>query len=84
MDIRDFIYQVEDIRNGVLEEVHVSILKFYYDEALNTNAIMPHVLAYGSQTDVSNERLWYYYDGTSEMERIRLGRRQIRAPFLSL
>lgn len=42
--ISDYVYQVEDIRNGVVDNVHACCLKFYSDDSLNREAIIPHVL----------------------------------------
>lgn len=39
----DFVYQVEDLRFGIIDDVHGSRLKFYQDEKLDTVVIMPHV-----------------------------------------
>ncbi len=41
----DFVFQVEDLRNGALEEVHASRLKFYSDSSLNKKAIFSHVIS---------------------------------------
>lgn len=39
------MYQVEDLLNGQFEYVHASRLKFNSDAALDTVAILPHVLS---------------------------------------
>jgi len=53
--VSDYVYQVEDLRNGSLEEAHASRLRFYSDSALNTEAIMSHVLT--SETGMPVQRL---------------------------
>lgn len=42
--INDYVYQVEDLRDGTLEEAHISRLNFYHDPSLDTEAIMSHVI----------------------------------------
>ena len=42
--INDYVYQVEDLRNGELQDVHVTRLKFYHDDSLNEEAILSHVV----------------------------------------
>ena len=49
----EFVYQVEDLRNGALEDIHATRLKFYRDSSLNTEAIMLHVLSSESGMVVS-------------------------------
>ena len=53
--LSDLVYLVEDLRNGLTEEIHASRLRFYSDSALNTEAIMPHVLV--SETGMQISRL---------------------------
>ena len=53
--LNDHVYQVEDLRNGIIEEAHVSSLKFYKDSSLDKEAIMPHVLS--SETGMPVSRL---------------------------
>ena len=43
--ISEYVYQVEDHRNGALEDVHASRLLFYSDSQLDTEAVMSHVLS---------------------------------------
>ena len=43
--INDWVYQVEDLRNGDIEEAHACRLKFYRDRSLNAQVIMSHVLS---------------------------------------
>ena len=38
--LSDYAYQVEDLRTGLVEDVHGSRLKFYHDSTLDTDAIM--------------------------------------------
>ena len=40
----NYIYAVEDLRNGMHDDVHISRLKFYRESDLNGEAIMSHVL----------------------------------------
>ena len=42
--MNDHVYQVEDLRNGELTEVHVSRLKLFRDSVIDEEAIMSHVL----------------------------------------
>lgn len=51
----DFIFQVEDLRNGSTEDIHIARLKFYSDDSLDATAIMPHVTA--SETGMPVARL---------------------------
>lgn len=53
--LNDFVYEVEDMRNGKLQEVHGSRMKFYSDSSLDTVAIMSHVLS--SETGMQVARL---------------------------
>lgn len=41
--ISDYVYLVEDLRNGELSEVHISRLKFYRDADLDSESVMSHV-----------------------------------------
>lgn len=50
--VHDYVYQVEDLRNGCLEYVHTSRLKFYQDSCLESEAVMPHVLTPGTGMEV--------------------------------
>eukprot|EP00171_Calliarthron_tuberculosum_P004016 IDg4016t1 len=47
--------KVEDLRNGLTEDVHVSRLKFYHDPSLDTEAVMAHVVS--SETGMPVQRL---------------------------
>lgn len=49
------MYVVEDLRNGELSEIHATRLKFYADDALNSDAILPHVVS--SETGMKIQRL---------------------------
>lgn len=42
--INDYVYQVEDLRNGTLSEVHAARLKFYSGTSLDEKSLIPHVL----------------------------------------
>lgn len=41
----DYVYQVEDLRNGTVENIYGNRLKFYRDASVETEAIMSHVLS---------------------------------------
>lgn len=53
--LNDYSFQVEDLRNGELQTVHGTRLKFYSDDALDTTALMSHVLS--SETGMPVSRL---------------------------
>lgn len=53
--LNDYAFQVEDLRNGDLQIVHGTRLKFYADNSLDTTAIISHVLA--SETGMPVSRL---------------------------
>lgn len=53
--INDYIYQVEDLRNGMVKEVHGTRLKFHHDPSLDAEAIMPNVVS--SETGMPVQRL---------------------------
>ncbi len=53
--ISDWIFKVEDLRNGTLEDIHSSRLRYYCDSSLNEEAILPHVLY--SETGMPVSRL---------------------------
>lgn len=53
--LHDYAFQVEDLRNGQLETIHGTRLKFYSDQSLDTTAILSHVLA--SETGMPVSRL---------------------------
>lgn len=42
--MNDYVYHVDDLRNGLLDEIHIYPLKFYHDKSLDIDAIMFHVL----------------------------------------
>lgn len=42
--LNEHVYQIEDLRNGNLQDVHASMLKFYSDSLLDEKAILSHVL----------------------------------------
>lgn len=41
--VDDYVYQVEDLRNGSLRDAHATVLKFYCDASLNAYVILSHV-----------------------------------------
>lgn len=41
----NYVFQVEDLRNGLTEEIHGSRLKYYQDRSLDNEAIISHVIA---------------------------------------
>ena len=43
--LSDYLFQVEDLRNGMLRDIHGSRLKFYRDASQDTEVIMSHVLS---------------------------------------
>ncbi len=42
--LSDFVFTLEDLRNGSTDEIHACVLRFYCDEALGTDAILPLVV----------------------------------------
>lgn len=61
--VNEYVYQVEDLRNGLTEDVHITRLKFYHDASLDCDAIMPHVLS--SETGMEVQRLMRLFDSPS-------------------
>ena len=53
--LSDYVFQVEDLRNGSVEDVHASRIRFYSDSSLDSEAIFPHVLS--SETGMEVARL---------------------------
>lgn len=53
--ISDHVYQVEDLRNGNVDDIQALRLKFYFDSSLDTEAIFPHILS--SETGMAISRL---------------------------
>lgn len=53
--LSDYVFQVEDLRNGNIETVPGTRLKFYADDSLDLKAILSHVLA--SETGMPVSRL---------------------------
>lgn len=49
------VHQIEDLRIGQIEDVHISLLKFYLEGELDTGALMPHVL--NSETGMLGDRV---------------------------
>lgn len=58
--LSDYFYQVDDLRNGMLEDVHVSCLKFYHHSSLNAEAILFHALS--AETSMPYQRLMFLWD----------------------
>lgn len=58
--LSDYVFQVEDLRNGMVEDCHGSRLKFYSDRSLNSAAILSHVLS--SETGMPVARLMQLVD----------------------
>lgn len=58
--VSDYIYQFEDLRNGLIEDVHASRCKFYHDPSLHTEAITPYVLS--SETGIGVQNLMTLYE----------------------
>lgn len=42
--IKDYVYQVEGLRNDGIDDIHISRLKFYHDSSPDKEVIMRHVL----------------------------------------
>lgn len=57
------VYQVDNLRNGHLEDIHRYLLKFYSDSLLDDEFIMSHVLA--SETGMVVARLMGLTDSTN-------------------
>lgn len=53
--LNDYVCLVEDLRNGSLDEVHGTRLKFYKDSSVHIDAIMSPILS--SETGISVQRL---------------------------
>ena len=60
--MNDWIYQIEDLRNGNIETAHASRLKFYSDSSLDSTAIMSHVVQ--SETGMPVARLMNFIEHT--------------------
>lgn len=58
--LTEYVFQVEDLRTGLVEDAHGSRLRFYHDKTLDNEAIMPHVLA--SETGMPVQRLLRFED----------------------
>lgn len=43
--LKDYVYQVEDLRNGFLEDYYGFHLMFYHDLSLNTEAFLSHAVS---------------------------------------
>lgn len=44
--LSSYVFQLEDLRNGDIDKVHGTRLKFYHDASPITEAIMSHLLAF--------------------------------------
>lgn len=53
--MNDYVYQIEDLRNGQLNDIHASRLKLFRDSDIDETAIMSHVLQ--SETGMVVSRL---------------------------
>lgn len=51
----DYVYEVEDLRHGINNEVHASRLKIYHDHSLDEEAVISHDLS--SETGMVVHRL---------------------------
>ena len=58
--LSDYVFQVEDLRNGLVEDIHGSRLKYYHDRSLDTEAILSHVIS--SETGMPVARLMKLVD----------------------
>lgn len=58
--ISEYVFQIEDLRNRQLEDVHGTRLKYFRDSALDTEANMDHAIA--SETGMSVQRLMRLVD----------------------
>jgi transposase InsO family protein len=62
----NYVFQVEDLRNGQVAEAHGTRLKFYADSSLDQAAIMSHVLS--SETGMPVSRLIGFVDEPSGLK----------------
>lgn len=62
----DYVFQVEDLLNGTVEDVHACRLKYYRDGSLDTTAILSHVLS--SETGIPVARLMRLVDDPNGMK----------------
>ena len=62
----DYVFKVEDLRNGSTEDVHSSRLKFYRDGWLNHKVIFSHVLS--SETGMPVARLVRLVDSEDRLK----------------
>lgn len=58
--LNDYVFKVEDLRNGETEDIHGTRLKYYADDSLDTRVILSHVLA--SETGMPVSRLMKLVD----------------------
>jgi hypothetical protein len=64
--LSDYVFQVEDMRNGTILDTHGTRLKFYSDRSLDATAIMSHVLS--SETGMPVARLMRLVDSPDGLE----------------
>lgn len=55
--LSDYVFQVENLRDGTRQCIHGSCLKFYSDRYLNFKAIFTHILSFKTEMPVA--RLLY-------------------------
>lgn len=63
--LSDYVFKVEDLRNGETEDVHGTRLKYYADNSLDTRVILSHVLA--SETGMPVSRLMKLVDDSGKL-----------------
>lgn len=51
--LSDYVFQVEDLRNGATDDVHGTKQKFYADDSLDVGAILSHVVSFEAGIPVS-------------------------------
>ena len=62
----EYVFDVEDLRNGNVESVHGTRLKFYADSSLDTDAILSHAVS--SETGMAVQRLMELIDDTDGLK----------------
>lgn len=63
--LREYVFRVEDLRNGKLDDVHGTRLKVYRDDDLDHKAILFQV--FSSETDMSVARLLRLVDQDGDL-----------------
>lgn len=58
--VSDYVYTVEDLRNGLTEDIHGTRLKFYRDRSLDIRVVMSDVIS--SETGMPVARLMRLLD----------------------